>query len=292
MICIAWWTFRRYPDAKYRPMVNFSSESEAMRRRSVVVQSAVATAAGFLGVLTASLNETIAGTAEIKVLTSVALRSALTDLTPLFEHATGDKLVIGYGLIADVRKRVLAGETADVIILSRPVMDELEKKKRIAPGSVVDVAATAVAVAVRRGAAKPDISSVAAFKRTLLNARSVVYADPAKGGASGVYFVEVLERLGISEQMKPKAILVPGAQAAEVVASGKAELGIGQTSEIVPIAGADLVGPFPADLGRLTVFSAGTGITSTSSRDAAALIRFLTAEPAARVFRAKGFEPR
>jgi molybdate transport system substrate-binding protein len=175
--------------------------------------------------------------------------------------------------------------------LSRPVMDELEKKQRIVPGSVVDVAATAVAVAVRRGAARPDISSVAAFKRTLLNARSVVYADPAKGGASGVYFAEVLEHLGISEQMKPKAILVPGAQAAEVVAAGKAELGIGQSSEIVPVAGAELVGPFPADLGRLTVFSAGTGIASTSPKDAAALIRFLTAEPAARVFRAKGFVP-
>ena len=262
-----------------------------MRRRSVIVQSTLAMTTGFLGVLTASLNETIARTAEIKVLTSVALSAAFTKLAPLFEHATGDKLVIGYGLIADVRKRVLAGEPADVVILSRPVMDELETKKRIVPGSVVDVAATAVALAVRRGAAKPDISSVAAFKRTLLDARSVVYADPAKGGASGVYFAEVLERLGISEQMKPKAVLVPGAEAAEVVASGKAELGIGQTSEIVPVAGAELVGPFPADLGRLTVFSAGTGIASTSSKDAGVLIRFLTAEPAARVFRARGFEP-
>ncbi len=262
-----------------------------MRRRSVILQSAVATTTGFLSLLTTSLNEAIAGAAEIKVLTSVALRSAFSDLAPRFEHATGDKLVIGFGLIADVRQRVLAGETADVIILSRPVMDDLERKKRIVPGSVVDVAATAVAVAARRGAAKPDISTVAAFRRTLLNAKSVVYADPAKGGASGVYFVEVLERLGISEQMKSKAILVPGAQAAEVVASGKAELGIGQTSEIVPVAGAELVGPFPAELGRLTVFSAGVGIASTSSKDATALIRFLTAESAARVFRANGFEP-
>jgi len=262
-----------------------------MRRRSVIVQSAVAMTTGCLGVLTATLSEAIARTAEIEVLTSVALRSAFTNLAPRFEHATGDKLVTGYGLIADVRKRVLAGETADVIILSRPVMDELEKKKRIVPGSVVDVAATAVAVAVRQGAAKPDISSVAAFRRTLLNARSVVYADPAKGGASGVYFAEVLERLGITDQMKPKAVLVPGAQAAEVVARGQAELGIGQTSEIVPVAGAELVGPFPADLGRLTVFSAGAGIASTSSKDAGALIQFLTAEPAARVFRAEGFEP-
>jgi molybdate transport system substrate-binding protein len=262
-----------------------------MRRRSVVVRFAVVATTGFLSPLTVSLNVADAGTTTIKVLTSVALRSALNDLAPRFEHATGDKLVIGYDLIANVRKRVLAGETADVIILSRPVMGELEKEKKIVPGSIVDVAATAVAVAVREGAAKPDISSVAAFKRALLNARSVVYADPAKGGASGVYFGEVLDRLGISKQMKPKAILVPGAQAAEVVARGEAELGIGQTSEIVPVVGAELVGPFPAELARSTVFAAGTGVASTSSKEAASLIQFLTAEPAARVFRAKGFEP-
>lgn len=261
-----------------------------MRRRSVIVRFAVVTT-GFLSLLTVSLSAADARTAKIKVLTSVALRSALTDLAARFEHATGDKLVIGYGLIADMRKRVLAGETADVIILSRPVMDELEKDKRIVPGSVVDVAATAVALAVRDGTAKPDISSVAAFRRALLNARSVVYADPAKGGASGVYFAQVLERLGISKQMKPKTQLVPGAQAAEVVARGEAELGIGQTSEIVPVAGAELVGPFPAELAHSTVFAAGIGVASTAPQEAAALIRYLTAGPAAQVLRAKGFEP-
>ena len=129
--------------------------------------------------------------AEIKVLTSVALTSAFSELVPNFEQVTGNKLNIGYSLIADIRKRMLDGETADVIILSRPVMDELDKQQKFASGSVTNVAGTPVALAIRAGAPKPDISTVDALKRTLLAARSIVYADPAKGGASGVYFAKV-----------------------------------------------------------------------------------------------------
>src|SRR5215510_8690097 len=113
-----------------------------------------------------------ANAAEIKVLTSVALTAALNELAPKFEQATGDKLNIGYSLIADIRKRILEGETADVIILSRPVMDELQKQDKFAPGSIVNVAGTPVALAVRAGATKPDISTVDALKHTLLNAKS------------------------------------------------------------------------------------------------------------------------
>jgi molybdate transport system substrate-binding protein len=225
------------------------------------------------------------------MLTSVAVTSALNELAPQFERVSGDKLSIGYSLIADIRKRVLNGETADVIMLSRPVMEELQAKDKIVPGSIVNVAGTAVAVAVRAGAPKPDISTIAAFKSTLLAAKSVVYADPAKGGASGVYFAHVLDRLGIAEQMKPKTILVPGAQAAEVVAKGEAELGIGQTSEIMPVTGAQLVGPFPAELANTTMFAAGIGVGSGETKAAHALIQFLTGPAAASVFKGKGFQP-
>src|SRR5262249_4726819 len=163
-----------------------------------------------------------ANAAEIKILTSVALTAALNELAPKFEQATGNKLNIGYNLIADIRKRILEGETADVIILSRPVMDELQKQDKFAPGSTID-----------------------ALKHTLLNAKSIVYADPSKGGASGVYFARVIDRLGIADQLKSKTILMPAAQAADIVAKGEAEIGIRQTSEIVPVAGADLLGPRP-----------------------------------------------
>src|SRR5205085_10774678 len=117
-----------------------------------------------------------------------------------------------------------------------------------------------------------------------------VYADPAKGGASGVYFARVLDRLGITEQMKSKTILVPGAQAADVVDRGEAELGVAQASEIVPVAGAQLVGPLPGEYGRVTVFVGGIGATSKAPDAAKALIQFLTGPTASPVFKSKGFE--
>ena len=134
----------------------------------------------------------VANASELKVLTSVALTSALDELAPMFEKATGDKLDIGYSLIADWRKRILAGESGDVIILSRPAMEELQKQDKFAAGGLVNVASTPVALAARTGAPKPDITSVDAFKHALLAARAIVYADPAKGGASGVYFAHSL----------------------------------------------------------------------------------------------------
>ena len=232
-----------------------------------------------------------ADAAEVKVLTSVALTSALDELAPQFERATGNKLAIGYGLIAEIRKRILDGESADVIILSRPVMDELQKQDKLAADPIATVVGTAVSVAARAGAPKPDMSTVDAFKRSLLTAKSIVYADPAKGGASGVHFADILDRLGIAEQLKPKTILVPGAQAADVVAKGEAELGVAQASEIVPVAGAQLVGPLPGEFGRVTVFSAGIGPGTKAQDPAKALIQFLTGPTAAPVFKSKGFEP-
>jgi len=179
---------------------------------------ALATAGGLVSCL---LVATAGGAAEIKVLTSVALTSALNQVAPNFEQATGNKLNISYSLIADIRKRMLEGEAADVIILSRPVMDELDKQQKFASGSMTNVAGTPVALAIRAGSPKPDISTVEALKRTLLDAKSIVYADPAKGGASGVYFAHVLNRLGIADQLKSKTILVPGPQAAELLRRAK-----------------------------------------------------------------------
>jgi molybdate transport system substrate-binding protein len=134
----------------------------------------------------------------------VALTSAFNELAPNFEQATGNKLDIGYSLIADIRKRMLDGETADVIILSRPVMDELDKQQKFTSGSIINVTSTPIAVAIRAGAPTPDIGTVDALKRTLLATKSIVYADPAKGGASGVYFAKVVDRLGITDQLKSR----------------------------------------------------------------------------------------
>jgi len=229
--------------------------------------------------------------AEVKVLTSVALTAALNELVPAFEKATGDKVTVAYGLAAEMRKRVLDGESADVIMITRPMMEELAKQNKLAAGSLVNVVGTPVAVAARAGAPKPDIGTVDAFKRTLLAAKSIVYADPAKGGVSGIVFARALERLGIADQMKAKTILVPGAQAAEVVAKGEAELGVAQGSEIVPVAGAQLVGPLPGELASTTIFAAAVGAESKSPAAAKALIEFLRGPQAAPKFKAKGFQP-
>jgi molybdate transport system substrate-binding protein len=229
--------------------------------------------------------------AEIKVLTSVALTSALNQIAPNFEQATGNKLNIGYSLIADIRKRLLEGETADVIVLSRPVMDELDKQNIFASGSITNIAGTPVALAVRAGAPKPDISTVDALKSTLLGAKSIVYADPTKGAASGVYFARVVERLGIADQLSSKTIFVPGAQAAELVAKGEAEIGVAQTSEIVPVAGAQVLGPLPGEYASTTLFTAGIGATTKVPEAAKSLIQFLNGPDAGTVFSAKGFQP-
>jgi molybdate transport system substrate-binding protein len=261
-----------------------------MTGRSLAPRLAAVIAAWLL-FLTAPNEAAAAEPVEIKVLASVALTSALDEFAPQFERATGNKLNIGYSLIADIKKRIIAGETADVIILSRPAMDDLEKQGKFTPGSVVNVAGTPVAVVVRAGAPKPDIGSADALKRTLLAAKSIVYADPAKGVASGVYFAHVVDQLGIAEQLKAKTILVPGAQSADVVAKGEAEIGVAQASEIVPVAGAELLGPLPGEFASLTQFTAGIGASSKAAEAAKSLIQFLTGPSAAPLFKSKGFQP-
>jgi molybdate transport system substrate-binding protein len=253
-----------------------------MTRRSLNLMAALVTLGASIVLATS------ASAAEVKVLTSVALKSVLDDLAPAFERATGNKVTVGYDLAAEQKKRILAGETADVIILTRGMMDDLQKQSKFA-GDLVNVAGTPVALAVRDGAPKPDISTVDSLKKTLLAARSIVYADPAKGGLSGVAFARALDHLGIAEQVKSKTILVPGAQSADLVAKGEAELGVGQASEIVPVAGVQLVGPLPGELASMTLFTAAVGQESKAPDAARAFIDFLTGTQAAPQFKAMGF---
>lgn len=253
-----------------------------MIRRSLITCAAAALAAFMLS--------GAAQAAEVKVLTSVALKSALDELAPVFENKTGDKLVIDYGLSVDQKKRILGGEHADLIILTRAMMEDLAKQNKLTADRLVNIAGTPVAVAARAGAPKPDITTADAFRQALLSAKSIVYADPAKGGLSGVVAARAIEHLGIADQMKAKTILVPGAQSGDVVAKGEAELGIAQASEIVPVAGVQLVGPLPGDLGTMTLFTGGIGAASQSVPATKALIEFLTGPEAAPNFKAKGFE--
>jgi molybdate transport system substrate-binding protein len=233
---------------------------------------------------------TIAHATELKVMTSVALTQALDELSPIFEKKTGNKLTISYDLAAVQKKRILDGDRADVIILTRAMMEDLAKQNKLASPEIVNVAGTPVALAARAGAPKPDISTADAFKQTLLSAKSISYADPARGGLSGVVAGKAIERLGISEQMKAKTTLVPGAQSPDLVAKGEVEFGIAQASEIVPVAGVQLVGPLPGDLGSLTLFTGGVGAGTASADAAKAFIVFLSGPEAAPHFKSKGFQ--
>jgi molybdate transport system substrate-binding protein len=228
--------------------------------------------------------------AELKVMATVALTPALDELKRGFE-SSGNSLTIVYSTIAELKKRIDGGETADVIMLSRPVLDDLVKQGKVTQASVVNIAASYVAVGVRAGAPIPDISTAEKLKAALLATKSISYADPAKGGASGVYFAKVIDRLGITEQMKPKTKLVPNAQAGELVASGEAEMGVAQASEIAAVPGTQVVGPLPGELNNRITFTVGIGSTCQNPAAAKALIDLMTSPAAAAVMKSKGMDP-
>jgi molybdate transport system substrate-binding protein len=231
-------------------------------------------------------------TEQVKVFASVALKSVLDQLSPVYERKTGDRLLVTCELAADIMTRIAAKEAVDVVILTRGMIDDLQTKNRVAAGSAVTLATTEVSVVEKSGMPRPDISSTEALKRTLLEAESVAYSDPAKGGLSGVVSEQAIERLGIAEQMRGKTVLVAGGQAAEAVAAGEAEIGIAQASEIVPVPGVQMIGPLPGYLASTTVFAGAIDSASASADGAKGLIEFLRGAEAASAFKANGFEPR
>jgi len=226
--------------------------------------------------------------AEIKVLSTHAAFEVLSELGPWFERATGHRLLVGYDPTNVIRRRIDDGAAFDVAIVTRPVIDELAAQDRIVADSCIDIGRSGLGVAVRAGAPKPDIGTVDAFKRALLAAESVVRS---KDGASGQYFTKLLERLGIAEAMRGKVRLGASGRVAELVANGEVAMAVQQIAELLPVTGAQLVGPFPPDLQVYTVFAAGIGSAATSREAAAALIDALTARSASALYEAKGLEP-
>jgi molybdate transport system substrate-binding protein len=246
-----------------------------------------------VGIFSVCLHGTAANAAEIKVLSAVAFKSALDDLSREFERKTGHTAKVTYATAGILRDRIRDGEIVDVAILPRSAFDPLQSQGKIAPGSAAVVARSLVAVAVRAGAPKPDISSPEALKRSLLAAKSLVYPDPTKGGATGIHAARVIERLGITEALKAKTTLVPGSEYADVLARGDAEMAIVQPMVVVGVPGIELVGPLPAELQNTTdfVFLAGVGASAKEAETAHAFIKYLVASDAARVIKAKGMEP-
>ena len=229
--------------------------------------------------------------AEIKVLTAGAYKQVVLALQPAFEKQTGHKLIVDNGTVGQLVKRIDDGEAFDVVMVSPGAIDELIKKGKIAAGSRVVLARVGVGVMVKEGAARPDISSVDAFKKSLLAAKSVAYIDPASGGSSGIYLDGLFTKLGISDQIKPKAKLINGGYVAEHIAKGEAEIGIHQISEILPVKGVTLVGPLPAEIQNYTTYAAGLGAATKVSEPAKTLIKELSGPAAEPVLKSKGMTP-
>lgn len=258
-----------------------------MRARSILSKARVLVVASIL---------LFAGTAygaEIKVMISGGFSTAYRDLTPEFERATGHNLVTGRGPSMGntpeaIPNRLQRGEPVDVLIMVGDALEELIKQGKVVAGSRVDLARSNIGMAVRAGAPKPDISSVDAFKRALLEAKSVAYSD----SASGVYISTVLfQRLGIADQMKGKSKMIPGEPVGTVVARGDAEIGFQQISELLAVRGIDLVGPLPPEIQKVTVFSGGITAGAKEPDAARALIKFLASPAAAPAITTRGLEP-
>jgi molybdate transport system substrate-binding protein len=234
------------------------------------------------------LLSSLAGAAELKVLSTQATEEAYRELVPQFEKDTGHKVTTVFTGTLDANKRLAAGETYDLLIMSGPSIDEHIKAGKVVPGSRVDLAKSGVGVGVKAGAPKPDIGTTEALKKTLLAARSIGYST----GPSGVYVIGLFQRMGVADEVKGKLKQTPtGVFVGSIIASGEAEIGFQQVSELSHFAGVDYVGPLPADVQQFTTFSSGI-VAGTKETDAAkALVKFITAPAAAAAFKKRGMEP-
>ena len=212
-------------------------------------------------------------------------------MVPDFEKQTGIKVVLDNDTAGGLKKRIEGGEAFDVAVITPAVLDELAGSGKVAPGTRVNLASVGIGVVVKEGAPKPDVSTVEAFKRALLEAKSVAYIDPASGGSSGIYVDKLLERLGIADQVRPKAKLKKGGYVAELIVNGEAEIGVHQISEIVPVKGAALAGPLPKEIQNTTTYAAGLSASPQNKEAAQALIKAFSGPAAAAVLRSKGMEP-
>jgi molybdate transport system substrate-binding protein len=234
----------------------------------------------------------LARAAEIQVVSGGAFKQVLSALAAQYQKESGNTLAIAYQTVGQHLALIRDGkEKFDVAILTPEAIDTLAKEGSIVPGTRADLAKTGVGVVVKAGAPLPDISTVAAFKRTLLAAKSVAYIDPKSGGSSGIYVERLLQQLGIADQVNAKAVLVHGGAVADHIADGEAEIGIHQISEILPVAGTVLVGPLPVEIQNFTVYAAGVGSAAADDATARALVKFLSGPHASPIIEQKGMQP-
>ena len=259
-----------------------SSEDKPMKTSAIV--------AGLvkLGLVLFWTEAAVTGAAEVKVFSTIGVRSVLQELGPQFEQLTGHKLTISFDVANALKRRIDAGESYDVAILTVPVMDELIKQGKIVADSRVIVAKGGMGLAARAGAPKSDIGSTEGFKRTLLNAKSISYP---KEGLTGMHAAKVMERLGIAETMSPRTTLTGAGSPAELVARGDVELAAHIIPELLAVQGVVLLGPLPPELQTYIVLPGGISAAAMQPAVARELLKFLTGPEVVPVLRSKGYEP-
>ena len=284
---------RRLPSSKLLKCASFASSPSTPKCKSnkvTTIKSHILSSVCLVLALSLSAVPS-SSAAEVKVLTAGAFKQVVLALVPDFEKQTGNKVIVDNDTAGGLQKRIESGESFDVAIITPAIVDGLAASGKIVPNSRVNLATVSIGVVVKEGAPKPDIGSVEAFKNALLAANSVAYIDPASGGSSGIYVDKLLERLGIADQVRPKAKLKKGGYVADLIASGEAELGVHQISEIVPVKGAVLVGPLPKEIQNTTTYAAGLSAAAQNKEVAQALIKMFSGPAAASVFKTKGMEP-
>jgi molybdate transport system substrate-binding protein len=229
--------------------------------------------------------------AKLKIMCARSMHEVVTALAYDFTSATGNEVELSFGTVGALQQRLDGGETADVVISGKPAIDALHKHHRLAPKSRADIATVRIGVAVREGAAIPDISTPEAFRQALVDARAVAFSDAAVGGSAGVYLARMFAELGLADAIKKKGMPQQnGGEVARRVAEGKADVGMTLIAEIVPIPGVHVIGPLPKPLGSDTTYCAGVMTTSTARGAALDFIAALKRPDRRTVWKEAGFE--
>ncbi len=233
-----------------------------------------------------------ASAAEVKVFSTVGVKSVLEELIPKFEKSSGHKLNVSWSTAALLTKRVEAGEQADALILIKSNVDTLLKAGKIVPGTVTTFGQSIFAIGIKSGGPKPDISTPDAFKKSLLASKGVSYSNPASGGASGVYIAKQIDKMGIAEQLKGKTKFPPsGGFSGTLLVGGDADIAIQSKPELLSVAGVEVVGPLPGDMAFTVIYAGGVQSGAAQSDAAKAFVEFLKSPEAQAVFKAKGYDP-
>jgi molybdate transport system substrate-binding protein len=233
-----------------------------------------------------------AGAADLKVISAGAVRGLIAEIIDDYSRQTGQKFDFTIGTTGQLRNIIASGQPADLIIVSTPLMGELEGTGKLMPGSRADLGRVGIGVTVRDGAASPDVSTPDALKQALVEARSVAYTNPAEGGTSGIYFAGLADRFGIGDAIRKKAILTRGGREAAIeVAQGRADMAIVFISEAMAVKGIKLAGPLPPPVQDYSAYAAAIPASSTDVAAAHAFIAALTSPAMAQRWRANGFEP-